>query len=103
MSWQTTAEHAVLCFNGVELVGRIGHDPRQHGLEMLFPDGDSEILTVELAASGYVALLSEVFVRDYSEHSGVPTVLVEAGVCELIEVLRVGPFRSRVTRLRVLG
>lgn len=80
-----------------------GGDPAQNMLEMLFSDGDSEILTVDLLASGYVAFPGEVFVRDYSAHSGLPAALAAAGVCELVETLSVGPFGSRVARMRVLA
>lgn len=102
MTWTTLEDGVTLAFNEIELTGCIEHDPAQHALEMLFPDGDSEMLTVDLLASGYVAFPGEVFVRDYSEHSGLPGALIAAGVCELLEELSVGPFGSRVVRMRVL-
>lgn len=103
MSWSTLREGITLAFNEIELTGRIEHDPAQNMLEMLFPDGDSEILTVDLLASGYVAFPGEVFVRDYSEHSGLPAALVAAGVCGEVEKLSVGPFSSSVSRMRVIA
>lgn len=102
MSMSTLQEGIALAFNEIELTGRIEHDPAQHALEMLFPDGDSEVLTLDLLASGYVAFPGEVFVRDYSEHCGLPGALIAAGVCELLEELSIGPFGSRVARMRVL-
>lgn len=102
MSWDTLHEGITLAFNEIELAGRIEHDANQHALEMLFPEGDSEILTVDLHSSGYVAFPGEVFVRDYSEHSGLPDALAVAGVCELVDTLSIGPFGARVARTRVL-
>ena len=103
MSMSTLQEGITLAFNEIELTGCIEHDPAQHALEMLFPDGDSEMLTVDLLASGYVAYPGEVFVRDYSEHSGLPAALVAAGVCGEVEKLSVGPFSSSVSRMRVIA
>ena len=102
MTWSTLQEGITLAFNEIELTGRIEYDPTQNMLEMLFSDGDSEILTVDLLASGYVAFPGEVFVRDYSEHSGLPAALAAVGVCELVEKISIGPFGSRVVRMRVL-
>ena len=103
MTWSTLQEEITLAFNEIQLTGRIEYDPAQNMLEMLFPDGDSEILTVDLLASGYVAFPGEVFVRDYSEHSGLPAALVAAGVCGEVEKLSVGPFSSSVSRMRVIA
>lgn len=102
MSWNTLEEEFTLALNEIELTGRIEYDPAQNMLEMLFPDGDSEILTVDLLASGYVAFPGEVFVRGYSEHSGLPAALVTAGVCEEVEKLGIGSFDSYVSRMRVI-
>ena len=102
MSMSMLQEGIALAFNEIELTGCIEHDPAQHALEMLFPGCDSEMLTVDLLASGYVAFPGEVFVRDYSEHSGIPGALIAAGVCELLEELSVGPFGSREVRMRVM-
>lgn len=102
MSWRTLQEGITLAFNEIELTGRIEHDPTQNMLEMLFSDGDSEILTVDLLASGYVAFPGEIFVRDYSEHFGLPAALVAAGICEEVEEISIGPFGSRVARMRML-
>lgn len=96
-------EETTLAFNGIELTGRIEHDPAQSALEMLFSDGDSEVLTVDLLAAGYVAFPGEVFVRGYSEHAGLPAALVAAGLCEEVEKISVGPFGSDVSRMRVIA
>lgn len=102
MTWGTLQEEITLAFNEIELTGRIEHDPAQNALGVLFPGGDSEVLTVDLLASGYVAFPGEVFVRDYSEHSGLPAALVAAGVCAEVEKLSIGPFGSDVSRMRVI-
>ncbi|MFA5606106.1 MAG: hypothetical protein WDA07_02775 [Leucobacter sp.] len=103
MSWSTLQDSVTLAFNGIELTGSIEHDPAQNALEMLFPDGDREVLTVDLLASGYVTFPGEVFVRDYSEHTGLPAALVAAGVCDEVEKLSVGPFGSDARRMRVIA
>lgn len=103
MTWKLMREALRLRFGETELQGSLHYDPAQHALEMLFPDSDSEMLTVDLLASGYVAYPGEVFVRDYSEHSGLPAALVAAGVCGELEKLSVGPFSSSVSRMRVIA
>lgn len=103
MIWRTAAAHVVLMLEGFELEGRIVHSPGECALTMLLPDGSDEALSVDLVSSGYVAFPGEVFVKDYSEHAGLPAALVEAGVCEPVEEVRVGPFDSPVVRMRVLG
>lgn len=103
MTWSTLQERTTLAFNEIELTGRIGHEPAQNALEIVFPDGDVELLTVDLLADGYVAFPGEVFVMDYSEHLGLPAALVAAGLCQEVEKLSVGPFRSSVSRMRVIA
>ncbi|WP_125098679.1 hypothetical protein [Leucobacter chromiireducens] len=102
MSWRTIRERVTLSFNEIDLTGELQHDPTQHALVIVFDDGDSEMLSIDLTISGYVAFPGEVFVRDYSEHSGLPTALVEASVCEVVEEIVLPPHGSRVQRMRVI-
>ncbi len=103
MTWSLAHEAVTLGLGEIELEGDLYHDAAQSALCLADPEtGEDEVLTVSLLADGYVALPGEVFVRDYSEHSGLPAALVAAGVCEEVERLGVGPFGSRVVRMRVL-
>lgn len=103
MTWKLVREDLVPKLTETELEGDLRYDPSQHALCLAGPEGDGEVLTVDLLASGYVAMLGEVFVRDYSEHSGLPAALVAAGVCGEVEKLSVGPFSSSVSRMRVIA
>ncbi|KIP53818.1 hypothetical protein [Leucobacter komagatae] len=103
MTWKIYREALSLKLSEIELDGDLHYDAAQAALCLVDPEsGEEEVLTVSLLSDGYVALPGEVFVRDYSEHSGLPTALVTAGVCELVEELSVGPFGSWVQRMRVL-
>lgn len=102
MNWKTIREHVALSFDEIELTGQLQHDPTQHALVLAFDDGDSEVLSIDLLPLGYVAFPGEVFVRDYSEHAGLPTALVEASVCEVVEEIVLPPHDSRVQRMRVI-
>ncbi|MBL3698993.1 hypothetical protein [Leucobacter luti] len=102
MNWKTIRDHVALSFDEIELTGQLQHDPTQHALVLAFDDGDSEVLSIDLLSSGYVAFPGEVFVRDYSEHFELPAALVEAGVCEAVEEIQLRPHGSRVQRMRVI-
>lgn len=101
MTWKTIREHLTLSFNEIELTGELQYDSSQHALMLVFDDGDSEVLSIDLLSSGYVAFPGEVFVRDYSEHSGLPAALVNTGLCEFVDTVDVGPFDSAAVRIRV--
>lgn len=102
MSWKTIRERVSLSFNEIELTGEMQHDPTQNALVLAFDDEDSEMLSIDLLSSGYVAFPGEVFVRDYSEHSDLPAALAEASVCEAVEEIVLSPHGSRVQRMRVI-
>lgn len=60
------------------------------------------MLTVNLLGSGYVAEPGEVFIKDWSEHSGLAAALVAARVAKHVESLRVGPHGATAHRLRII-
>lgn len=101
MTWKTIMEYLTLSSNEIELAGELQHDSSQHALMLTFADGDSEVLSIDLISFGYVASPGEVFVGDYSEHSGLPAALVTAGICELVDTVQVGQFGSAVARMRM--
>lgn len=102
MTWKTLRDHAVLTFNDIVLEGRIEYDRSQHSLAIANPDtGEEEVLTINLLTSGYVAFPGEVFVKDWSEHSGLAAELEQAGIAEVVETVVVGPHQQRAYRMRV--
>lgn len=103
MTWKLAHEAVTLQLAEIELEGDLYYDVSQHALLLVDPeDGEEEILTVNLLTYGYTAMPGEVLVRDYSEHSGLPSALVVAGVAEQVEEIKVGPFDAHVQRMRVI-
>lgn len=80
MAWRTLQEHLELRPEHVTLTGALDHDPPQNALTITCPDtGVPEVLTVDLTSYGYIAFPGEVFVKDWSEHSGLASVMSTAG------------------------
>lgn len=103
MTWAMHREAVSLRLGEIKLEGELHYDSVESILCLVDPEtGEDEVLTVSLLRDGYVAFPGEVFVRDYSEHFGLPAALVAAGICEEVEEISVGPFDSRVVRMRVL-
>ena len=102
MTWTTLREHVELLLEHVTLTGAVEHDPSQNGLTITCPDtGESEALTVDLTSYGYVAFPGEVFVKDWSEHSGVADAIQAAGIATVVEQITIGPFESTAYRMRL--
>lgn len=103
MTWAMHREAVSLRLGEIELEGELHYDSVESILCLVDPEtGEDEVLTVSLLRDGYVAFPGEVFVRDYSEHFGLPEALAVAGVCELVDTLSIGPFGACVARMRVL-
>lgn len=82
--------------------GDVTYDPRTGQLVITYEDGDTEVLSTDLTLEGYVAVRGEALVKDWSEHSGLTSALVDAGIVMRTETLTVGPFASRAYRCLVL-
>ncbi|GAB3692035.1 hypothetical protein [Corynebacterium nasicanis] len=83
------------------LTGVVDYNPDIHMLQLVdLTTGDSEVLSIDLPnvkpASGCV------FVKDYSEHSGLPEALANAGVAEIVQAHRTGPYAAPVAEMKVL-
>lgn len=103
MTWTTIRENALLSLTSLDRAGEIRHDSRQHALLLIdSTTGEEEVLTLNLLSSGYVAEPGEVFVKDWSEHSGLAAALVAARVAYHVESLRVGPHGATAHRLRIV-
>lgn len=70
----------------------------QHGGNALLAvtdDGSAETLSVNLHAYGMTPPTpTHVYVKDYSEHEGLPDALEAAGVATKVEAVRFGPYGS---------
>lgn len=103
MTWTTIRNNALLSLTSLDRAGEILYDSRQHALVLVDPaTAEEEVLTVNLLSSGYVADPGEVFVKDWSEHSGLAAALVAARVAKHVEGVRVGPHGAIAHRLRII-
>lgn len=103
MTWTTIRENALLSLTSLDRAGEIRYDAQQHALALINPTtGEEEVLTLSLLSSGYVAEPGEVFVKDWSEHSGLAAALVAARVANHVESVRVGPHGATAHRLQVV-
>lgn len=103
MTWTTIRENALLSLTSLDRAGEIRYDSRQHALVLIDPTtAEEEVLTMNLLSSGYVAEPGEVFVKDWTEHSGLAAALVAARVATHVESLRVGPHGATAHRLQIL-
>lgn len=104
MTWTTVRESALLSLTDLDRAGEIRYHSRQHALVLIDPTtAEEEVLTMNLLSSGYVAEPGEVFVKDWSEHSGLAAALVAARVANHVESLRVGPHGATAHRLQIIG
>src|SRR5690625_3339124 len=72
------------------------------GLLYFITDEGYEVLSVVLEAYGFVAPLGCVWIKDWSEHTGVTEQLVSLGVVSYEKTVRVGPFNSPAHLVSVL-
>lgn len=85
-----------------DVYARIRWSPRTQLLEMIWPDGEAEVLNCDLTVYGYAPQIGEVFLKDWSEHEGLTASLVEAGIVTWTGSYCIGPFNSRAYRAAVL-
>lgn len=65
--------------------------------------GRPEVLSVNLVEYGLIPPEGHVYVRDCSEHEGLPDALVEAGVAVKVRQVEFGPFDSTAWLMRVVA
>ena len=97
----SVADGVAVDFSGFVMTGAILHDDVRRGLFLEDGEGPAEVLSTNLAAYGMNALEGHVFIKDWSEHSGVTAALVAQGVVTIVDEVRVGPFSSRAYQVRV--
>ena len=104
MTWTTIRDRVKLALPHVTLSGVLAHNPARASLIIADHEtGEAEVLSVDLAVYGYVAAPGEVFVKGWSEHSGLATALEVAGVARIVETVIVGPFDSPAHRMQLLS
>ena len=103
MTWTTIRDRVELALPNVALSGVLTYSPARASLIVADHEtGEAEVLSVDLAVYGYVAAPGEVFVKGWSEHSGLATALETAGVARIAETVFVGPFDSPAHRMQLL-
>lgn len=86
-----TAKDASIVFDGDRNMLFVAHD-----------EYEREVISTNLISYGYITMPGEVFIKDWSEHEGLTQSLVDAGLVEIIESVKVGPFQSTAHRVRIL-
>lgn len=104
MPWTTLKEEAEINLPHLTLTGKVEYDPGQQALTITDPTtGEEEVLSVNPTEYGYIAFPGEVFVKDWSEHQGLPAALEQAGIATVKAPITVGPFASTAYRMRLNG
>lgn len=88
-------------FGNIKLSGVLVHDDAQRAL-VLHTDEGPEGISVSLAGYGLLPGPGEVFIKDWSEGEGLTANLVEAGLVEIVDSVRVGPFNSLAYLVKVV-
>lgn len=104
MTWIAIRDRVELALPNVTLTGVLSYNPARASLIVADHEtGEAEVLTVDLTVYGYSAAPGEVFVKGWSEHSGLATALEAAGVARIVETVTVGPFGSPAHRMQLLS
>lgn len=99
----TTFQQTALHLPEMTLTGDIRYDHRLRLLELIDTESwETEVLSLDMTAYGYVTAPGETWIKDWSEHGGLADALVMAGVVMTCESVRIGPFDSRAYRCLVL-
>lgn len=96
----------VIDFPYISLAGIIGTQTYGDGTTalVLLTDEGPETLSTNLGGHGLTPRSPEhVFVKDYSEHTGLAQSLVKADVAEIVAEVTFGNFGTRAYEVRLLG
>lgn len=86
--------------NGLEITGVLEHDELSQTLTITDAEG-VEWLSTNLEGYGLLPRQHCVFIKDWSEHKGLATALVDAHVGEIVGTVQVGPFTSTAYEVRI--
>ncbi|NUQ96115.1 MAG: hypothetical protein HOY79_05970 [Streptomyces sp.] len=97
----TTVKHDVAVdFGAIELTGALVHDDENRVLELELVEGP-EPISISLQGYGLTPEPGNVFIKDWSEHSGLAARLAQAGLVKPVHALTVGPFGSTAYEVQV--
>ncbi|MFF8902526.1 hypothetical protein ACF082_34215 [Streptomyces lydicus] len=98
----TTVKHDVTVdFGCIELTGALVHDDEVRVLELENAEGPAEPISISLQGYGLTPEPGNVFIKDWSEHSGLTARLERAGLVKPVHALNVGPFGSTAYEVQV--
>lgn len=98
------AKNVSILFGHLTLSGTIEFLPEHHALLLRTDDPAPERLTHNMIAYGLEPKGPDhVFITDYSEHEGVTSSLVDAGLVEITDEYLIGPFQSLAYQVRILN
>lgn len=92
-------------FSGFPIEGDVVHDSERHVLLLDEHDEESpaSVISINLDMYGLEPQDDTVFIKDWSENSGLTDSLVDAGVVAVVNTHQVGPFASTAYEVRVLA
>ncbi|WP_424862884.1 hypothetical protein [Streptomyces sp. MMS24-I29] len=96
----TTKHDVTVDFGSIALTGTLDHDDEQRSLVLVTNEG-SEPISVSLQAYGLIPMPGNVFIKDWSEHTGLTARLAAAGLVRIVRNMAVGPFRSTAFEVEV--
>ncbi|MFD4245803.1 hypothetical protein ACFWP3_30050 [Streptomyces sp. NPDC058525] len=98
----TTVKYDVTVdFGCIELTGALVHDNETRVLELKNAEGPAEPISISLQGYGLMPEPGNVFIKDWSEHSGLTARLARVGLVTPLHALTVGPYRSTAYEVQV--
>lgn len=104
MAMADIKEGVIFELGGTSYSGILQHDDERRALG--FVDAEEligEVISVNLAAYGLEAPEGHVYIKDWSEHSGLADSLQEHGAVQKVSSVKVGPFSSTAWLVRVIA
>ena len=99
--FKTIAEDVTISFSAITLRGDVEFIAPTRALVLTSPDGPGEVMTTNFGSYGLNPREDTVFIKDWSEHTGLAASLEAAGVVEIVRAIDVGPFKSRAYEVRI--
>lgn len=87
-------------FSAITLNGSLHHDDERRALMLMTEEGPERV-SVNLEAYGLVPAPGHVYVKDWSEHSGLAESLQRARLARIVRSVEVGPFSSTAYEVEV--
>lgn len=98
----TVAKNTSVDFPAVTISGDVVYLAEQGALLLMDSEtGAPERLSVNLAAYGLIPKPGHVFIKDWSEGSGVTNSLAASGLVQVVDTHAVGPFNTTAYEVKV--